>query len=181
MRSIAVGTCWISRKQLEVPFSQKQKKFSGFFLAFQKCALNLEHFEKKRWVSSPSYFQNYWLRKRWLLKRLKGFVSEHHSVINVLTGSKHCWNELGTTISLFSHEFEVNWAARVCYSLIWNLNTVCSHYEYRRQVFPSKHAEFQATTWSAIISKTKHIFWIFSCISEMSLKFRILGKKRWVS
>ena len=47
MTSIAVGTCWISRKQLEVPLSQKQKKFSGFFLAFLKCALNLEHFEKK--------------------------------------------------------------------------------------------------------------------------------------
>ena len=28
--------------------------------------------------------------KRWLLKRLKGLGSEHHSVVNVLTGSKHC-------------------------------------------------------------------------------------------
>ena len=34
-------------KQLEVPLSQKQKTFSGFFLPFLKCALNLEHFEKK--------------------------------------------------------------------------------------------------------------------------------------
>ena len=34
-------------QQLEAPFSQKQKTFSGFFLAFLKCALNLEHFEKK--------------------------------------------------------------------------------------------------------------------------------------
>ena len=34
-------------KQLEVPLSQKQKTFSGLFLAFLKCALNLEHFEKK--------------------------------------------------------------------------------------------------------------------------------------
>ena len=28
--------------------------------------------------------------KEWLLKRLKGLASEHHSVVNVLTGSKHC-------------------------------------------------------------------------------------------
>ena len=35
------------KKQLEAPLSQKQKTFSGFFLAFLKCALNLEHFEKK--------------------------------------------------------------------------------------------------------------------------------------
>ena len=32
---------------LEAPFSQKQKTFSGFFIAFLKCALNLEHLEKK--------------------------------------------------------------------------------------------------------------------------------------
>ena len=35
------------RQQLEAPLSQKQKTFSKFFLAFLKCALNLEYFEKK--------------------------------------------------------------------------------------------------------------------------------------
>ena len=39
-------------KQLEAPFSQKQKSFFRFFLAFLKCALNLEHFEKKDVYSS---------------------------------------------------------------------------------------------------------------------------------
>ena len=34
-------------QQLEAPLSQKQKTFSGLFLAFLKCALNLEHFQKK--------------------------------------------------------------------------------------------------------------------------------------
>ena len=34
-------------QQLEALLSQKQKRFSGFFIAFLKCALNLEHFEKK--------------------------------------------------------------------------------------------------------------------------------------
>ena len=34
-------------EQYEALFSQKQKTFSGLFLAFLKCALNLEHFEKK--------------------------------------------------------------------------------------------------------------------------------------
>ena len=33
-------------QQLEAPLSIKQTIFSGFFLAFLKCALNLEHFEK---------------------------------------------------------------------------------------------------------------------------------------
>ena len=34
-------------QQLEVLLSQKQERFSGFFIGFLKCALNLEHFEKK--------------------------------------------------------------------------------------------------------------------------------------
>ena len=39
-------------QQVEVPLSQKQKTFSRFSLAFLKCALNLEHFEKKDEYSS---------------------------------------------------------------------------------------------------------------------------------
>ena len=39
-------------QQLEAPLSQKQKTFSGLFLALLKCALNLEHFEKKDEYSS---------------------------------------------------------------------------------------------------------------------------------
>ena len=34
-------------QQFEAPLPQKQKTFSGLFLAFLKCALNLENFEKK--------------------------------------------------------------------------------------------------------------------------------------
>ena len=40
------------RQQLEALLSQKQKTFSGLFLAFLKCALNLEYFEKKDEYSS---------------------------------------------------------------------------------------------------------------------------------
>ena len=35
------------RQQLEALLSQKQKTFSGLFLAFLKCALNLKNFLKK--------------------------------------------------------------------------------------------------------------------------------------
>ena len=34
-------------QQFQTPFSQKQKTFSGVFIAFLKCAWNLEHFQKK--------------------------------------------------------------------------------------------------------------------------------------
>ena len=39
-------------QQLEAQLPQTQKTFSGLFLAFLKCALNLEHFEKKDEYSS---------------------------------------------------------------------------------------------------------------------------------
>ena len=34
-------------QQFLTPLSHKQKTFSGFFIAFLKCAWNLEHFPKK--------------------------------------------------------------------------------------------------------------------------------------
>ena len=34
-------------QHFEEAFSQKQRTFSGIFIAFLKCALNLEHLEKK--------------------------------------------------------------------------------------------------------------------------------------
>ena len=35
------------RQQFQTPLSQKQKTFSEFFIAFLKCAWNLQHFQKK--------------------------------------------------------------------------------------------------------------------------------------
>ena len=35
------------RQQFQTPLSSKQKTFSEFFIAFLKCAWNLEHFLKK--------------------------------------------------------------------------------------------------------------------------------------
>ena len=34
-------------QQLEVPLYEKQKTFSGFFIVFLKCSLNLKHIEKE--------------------------------------------------------------------------------------------------------------------------------------
>ena len=34
-------------QQFQTPLSQKQKTFSGFSIAFPKCAWDLEHFKKK--------------------------------------------------------------------------------------------------------------------------------------
>ena len=39
-------------QQFQTPFSLKQNTFSGFFIAFLKCAWNLQHFQKKDEFSS---------------------------------------------------------------------------------------------------------------------------------
>ena len=39
-------------QQFQTPAYQKQKIFSGFFIAFMKCAWNLEHFRKNDDYSS---------------------------------------------------------------------------------------------------------------------------------
>ena len=39
-------------QQLQTLLFEKRKTFSGFFIAFLKCAWNLEHFEKKNECSS---------------------------------------------------------------------------------------------------------------------------------
>ena len=39
-------------QQFQTPLSKKQKIFSRFFIAFMKCAWNLEHFQKKDEYSS---------------------------------------------------------------------------------------------------------------------------------
>ena len=43
-------------QQLQTPISQKEKTFSGFFIAYLECASNLQHFEKKD--EHPSLFSS---------------------------------------------------------------------------------------------------------------------------
>ena len=40
-------------QQLQTPISQKQKIFSGFFIAYLEYASNIQHFEKKHEHPSP--------------------------------------------------------------------------------------------------------------------------------
>ena len=78
------------RQQLEALLPQKQKSFSGFFLAFLKCVLNLEQFEKKDEQPSLIISKVIDSERGGYINVKKGLSSEHHSVGNLLTGSKHC-------------------------------------------------------------------------------------------
>ena len=77
-------------QQLEALLPQKKKTFSRLFLAFLKCALDLENFEKKDEYPSLVISKVNDSERGGLLKRLKSLASEHHSVDNVLPSSKQC-------------------------------------------------------------------------------------------
>ena len=52
------------RQQFQTPLSQKQKTFSRFFIAFLKCAWNLEHFQKKDEYPSLIIFEVIYAERR---------------------------------------------------------------------------------------------------------------------
>ena len=47
MTSIPVGTCSIARNNLKRHYLKNERLFLDFFIAFLKCALNLQHLGKK--------------------------------------------------------------------------------------------------------------------------------------
>ena len=67
---------------------------------------------KKKMSLLAKVFPKLLIPKEVVLKRLKGFASEHLSGINVFTGSKRCSNKHGITINLFLHEYEINWVGK---------------------------------------------------------------------
>ena len=102
----------IFRQQLQTLLSQKIKLILSIFDCISEMCMKFRTFWKKRTISQPKYYRNYCIRMRCLLKRLKGLASAHHSVINVLTVSKHWWSQHDTTIFLFFHEFGINWVGK---------------------------------------------------------------------
>ena len=162
-------------------FISKRNGCFSILDCISEMSMKVRTFCKKRRVSYPNSYRNYCIRKRCLLKRLKGLSSALYLVINVLTGSKHCWSQHRSTIFLFFNEFEIIELENICLSHIWNLQTVCKHVDSRWQVFPSLYADFLTTTFKAFIAKRNGCFSIFYCISEICMKFRTFRKKRRVS
>ena len=109
MRSIPVAICRFSGNKFKRFYLKKERPFEDFLYYFWNVHEIENILKKKTRVSYRNYYRNYCIRKRCLLKRLKGLASADHSIINVLMGSKHCWSQHGTTIFLFFHPFEKNW------------------------------------------------------------------------
>ena len=88
-------------QHFQLQISQKLKKFSEFFFTFSKFKFSFEHFQKEFDSHGWCIFWTYGLRKTWLDKCLKNFVSEDHSTCNMVNGPKHCWNLNHSTFTIF--------------------------------------------------------------------------------
>ena len=136
-------------------------------------------FSRKRRVFQVKYFRNYWLQKMWLLMCLKSLTSEQLSVINLLTGSKHCLNLHGTTIILFFPWIwdKLSWKrSALVRSKILGLfvNTLTAEFKYSRRNMQTLTQEVQ----TPLSLKKKDFFLIFYCVSEIYIKWRTFSKKK---
>ena len=61
-------------QQFQTPLSQKQKTFSGFFIAFLICAWNLEHFQKNDEYPSLVVSEIIYAERRGYLNVEKGLL-----------------------------------------------------------------------------------------------------------
>ena len=121
--SYCLLTRWLPMTSIPVAISRlSDNKFKSFYLKKQKVFLDfllnlwnvheIQNILKQKKSILAYYYRNYCIRKRCLLKPLKCLASADHSVINVLTASKACWRQHGTTFLLFFHELEINWVGK---------------------------------------------------------------------
>ena len=149
MTNITVAICSFLTTTSKALISKSNGFFSIFDCIFEMC-MKFRTFWKKRRVSYPNYYRNYCIRKRCLLKCLKGLASADHSVINMLTDSEHCGSHNGTTIFLF---------------LLKRLKGLASaHHSPINVLTGSKHCWSQHGTTIFLFFNEFEIKWVGTCL-----------------
>ena len=89
------------RQRIQMQIFEKLKPFSEFFLLhfsnFHQVSNNL----RTKITLIVYVFPNYKLQKTSLNKCLKSLVSKYCWTVNMLNGSKHCWNLHNSTFIIF--------------------------------------------------------------------------------
>ena len=98
--------------------------------------------------------------------------------MNVLTGSKHCWNQHGTTITLFSRQFEVNWVAKSLPSVWYEIlrlfvNAVTADDKYSDSNMQNLPQQFQ----TPLSQKQKIFSWFFIVFLKCAWNLEHFQKK----
>ena len=102
-------------------FISKRKDFFCIFYCISEMCMKFTTFWEKKRVSYPNYYRNYCIRKRCLLKRLKGLGSEHHV------------NGLETLLKLARHNYFPTFP-RTRDKLSWKMSALVTSQIFRRFV-----------------------------------------------
>ena len=143
----------------------KPKNLFWLFFCISKIYISFRALWKRRWASENICLWNYWLKKAGLLKCLKSPVSEHLYTVNMLKGPKNWLNLLGRIFVIF----------------FWSFRKKISSKNSLLGVSKILRLFVNGTSSNAIISKSRNMLWIFSCISEIYIKFEKLWTRRWSS
>ena len=90
---------------------------------------------KKIWASEVFFFWSYKLQIMVLLKCWQGTVSEDLRTTNMLKGPKDCLYRQGSFFLIFLLTLKGNELEKICFSTIWNPETVCYHIDNQWQAF----------------------------------------------
>ena len=98
--------------------------------------------------------------------------------MNVLTGSKHCGNQHGTTITLLSLEFEVNWVKKKSPSVLYEIlrlfvNALTADGKYSGSNMQNLLQQIQ----TPLSQKQKTFSWFFIAFLECAWNLEHFEKK----
>ena len=151
---------------IQIQLPKKPNTFFNFSLHIWKLNQFLKVFRKRK-ASELQYFRNYRLWNTCLLKCLKGFVWEHPFKFNALPCPKLCWNLQGRTSILLCHHLQKDWVGkRLSYSALKSWECLLKHWLLMKSI-PVIIGRISRTNSNVVFLKTKNIFWIFYCISEI--------------
>ena len=159
-------------QQFQTALSKKQKTISGFFIAFLKCAWNLDHFQKTDEYPGLIFSEiiDTYTSKRSCLRtpfaneRVNGFQT-------LLKSAQHQYYSLFSSI-----RGKLSWkmSPSVWHEILRLLvNALTVDYKYSGSNMQNLPQQFQTP-----LSQKQDFFWIFYCISEMCMKFRAFPKKK---
>ena len=146
----------------------KIKRFYQIFFCISGIYIKFGILWKRRWASEYISFWNYRLHKAGLLKRPKSPVSQKLWTVNMLKDSKDYLSLHSSIFVIFFYPSEKKSAPR-------------TYWHPMKIILSQKKRVFNATNLNSIIWKSKNMFSILFCISEIYVKFRTLCKKRWAS
>ena len=115
-----VWDCENLQFHIEMQLSQKQKRFSQFYVPLMESSSNSKHFQKKMIVIAY-LFSKLKTVKTWVDQSVKSVVSEHRLAVNILKGSKHLWNLRESVFIIFFDHSERKWLGK--YLPYWTLKS----------------------------------------------------------